>query len=140
MFFVTDILSGWFAHWWSGVLFAFKAKCFGDSSSQGQSLGLGNLKWSSEPLNLFRELLQCDYFPICRLPTQQVLDLIVTRSLILPSHCGSFLVFECKISFLVGSSLFLLLVVQQLVMTLVYSQDEFLFFCSALFFGIDGLL
>ena len=107
MFFVTNILSGWFVHWWSGVLFAFKAKCFGDSSSQCQSLGLENLKWGSEPLHLFGELLQCDYFPICRLHTQQVLHLIVTRAHILPSYCGSFFVFECKISFLVFQSFFI---------------------------------
>ena len=40
---------------------------------------------------------------------------------LLPSHCGFFFVFGCRLSFLVGSSIFLSMVVQQLVEILVFS-------------------
>ena len=40
-----------------------------------------------------------------------------------PSHCGFSFVFGCGVSFLVGSSIFLLMVVQLLVVILVLSQE-----------------
>ena len=48
-------------------------------------------------------------------------DFIVIAPL-LPSHCG-FFVFVCGVSFLVSSSVFLLMIVHQLVVILVLSQE-----------------
>ena len=44
--------------------------------------------------------------------------------LLLPSHSGFFLAFRCAVSFLVGSSVLLSVVVQQLVAVLMLSQEE----------------
>ena len=41
----------------------------------------------------------------------------------LPSHCGFSFVFQCGVSFLVSSSVFLSMIVQQLVVILVFSQE-----------------
>ena len=49
-------------------------------------------------------------------------DFIVIVPL-LPSHCGFSFVFGCGISFLVSSSVFLLMIVQQLFVILVLSQE-----------------
>ena len=49
-------------------------------------------------------------------------DCIVIAPL-LPSHCGFSFVFACGVSFLVSSSVFLLMIVQQLVVILVFSQE-----------------
>ena len=43
---------------------------------------------------------------------------------LLPSHCGGFFVFRHRVFFLVGFSVFLLMVVQQLVVILALSQEE----------------
>ena len=50
-------------------------------------------------------------------------DFMVTGPLLLP-HCGFFFVFGCGVSFFVGSSVLLLMVVQQLFAILVLSQEE----------------
>ena len=42
---------------------------------------------------------------------------------LLPSHCGFSFVFGCVVSFLVSSSVFLSMIVQQLVVILVFSQE-----------------
>ena len=42
---------------------------------------------------------------------------------LLPSHCGFSSVFGCGVSFLVSSSVFLSMIVQQLVVILVFSQE-----------------
>ena len=42
---------------------------------------------------------------------------------LLPSHCGFSFVFGCGVSFLVSSSVFLSMIVQQLVVILVFSQE-----------------
>ena len=42
---------------------------------------------------------------------------------LLPSHCGFSLVFGCGVSFLVSSSVLRLMIVQQLVVILVLSQE-----------------
>ena len=49
-------------------------------------------------------------------------DFIVIAPLLL-SHCGFSFVFGCGVSFLVSSSIFLSLIVQQLVVILVLSQE-----------------
>ena len=50
-------------------------------------------------------------------------DFIVIVPL-LPSHCGFSFVFGCGVSFLVSSSVFLLMIFQQLVVIPVLSQEE----------------
>ena len=42
---------------------------------------------------------------------------------LLPSHCGFSFVFGCGVSFLVSSSVFLSMIVQQLFVILVFSQE-----------------
>ena len=42
---------------------------------------------------------------------------------LLPSHCGFSFVFGCGVSFLVSSSVFLSMIMQQLVVVLVFSQE-----------------
>ena len=42
---------------------------------------------------------------------------------LLPFRCGFSFVFGCGVSFLVSSSVFLSMIVQQLVVTLVFSQE-----------------
>ena len=42
---------------------------------------------------------------------------------LLPSHCGFSFIFGCGVSFLVSSSVFLSMIVQQLVVILVFSQE-----------------
>ena len=49
-------------------------------------------------------------------------DFIVIAPLLL-SHCGFSFVFGCGVSFLVSSSVFLSMIVQQLVVILVFSQE-----------------
>ena len=49
-------------------------------------------------------------------------DFIVIVPL-LPSHCGFSFVFGCGVSFLVVSSVFLLMIAQQLIVILVFSQE-----------------
>ena len=49
-------------------------------------------------------------------------DFIVIAPL-LPSHCGFSFVFTCGVSFLVSSSVFLLMSVQQLVVIPVFSKE-----------------
>ena len=56
-------------------------------------------------------------------PAGMGFDFIVIVPLPL-SCCGCFFVFECGVSFLVGSSVLLSMVVQQLVVILVFSQEE----------------
>ena len=50
-------------------------------------------------------------------------DFIVIAPL-LPSQCGFSFVFGCGVSFLLSSSVFLLMIVQQLVVILVFSKRE----------------
>ena len=49
-------------------------------------------------------------------------DFIVIAPLLLP-HCGFSFAFGCGVSFLVSSSVFLSMIVQQLVVILVFSQE-----------------
>ena len=42
---------------------------------------------------------------------------------LLPSHCGFSFVFGCGVSFLLSSSVFLLMIVQQLIVILVFLQE-----------------
>ena len=74
------------------------------------------------PFTPMGELLWYNCFSVCGLPTQCVWDLIL--SWLCPSYCltvaSSLSVFGCRVSFLVGSSVYLSVVVQQLVVILVF--------------------
>ena len=87
------------------ALLAFKAKCSEGFSSLCQNPKLGILTWDSE-LNPVGELL---YIIILQFwvtdPCVMRFDYIGIVPL-LPSHCGFFIVFGCRISCLLGSSLF----------------------------------
>ena len=60
--------------------------------------------------------------PVCESPTQQLWDFIVIAPLV-PSYCSFSFFFGCEVSFLVSSSVFLLMIVQQLVVIPVLSQE-----------------
>ena len=82
-----------------------------------------SLMWGSEP-----SLQWVDFCGISVLqsvshpPTVMGFDFTVIAPL-LPSHCGFSFVFGCGVSFLVSSSVFLSMIVQQLVVILVFSQE-----------------
>ena len=103
---------------------AFKIWFSGNSSSCCQTPRLGSLTQGSEP--------SCQWVDFCGIivlhlwvthPAVMGFDFIVIVPL-LPSHCGFSFVFGCGISFLVSSSVFLSMIVQQLVMILVLSQER----------------
>ena len=52
------------------------------------------------------EPLQYNYFPVCGSPTGSMGFDYITKAPLLLSHCVFFFVFGCRVSFLVGSSLF----------------------------------
>ena len=101
----------------------FKVWFSGNSSSHCWTPTLGSLTWGSEP-----SLQWVDYCGIIVLkfvshhPAVMGFDFIVIVPL-LPSHCGFSFVFGCGVSFLVSSSVFLLMIVQQLVVIPVLSQE-----------------
>ena len=70
------------------------------------------------------ELLWSGYFPVCGSHTLWVWDWFypVVPSLLL--HCGFSFVFVWRVSFLVGSSIYPSMVIQQLVLILVLSQER----------------
>ena len=53
-------------------------------------------------------------------------DFIVIAPL-LPSHCGFSFVFGCGVSFLLSSSVFLSMIIQQLVLLLHFKEKQFLY-------------
>ena len=70
------------------------------------------------------ELLWYHCSPVCGLPTQKIWDFsFIMIVSILQSCCSFFCVFGCGVSFLVDSSVLLLMDVQQLVAILVLSQE-----------------
>ena len=106
-----------------------------NSSSHCRTPRLGSLTWCSEaslqwmdfcgisvrqsvshPPTSYGIWFYCD----CAPPVMGF-DFIVIVPL-LPSHCGFSFVFGCGVSFLVSSSVFLSMIVQQLVVILVFSQ------------------
>ena len=102
---------------------AFKVWFSQNSSSRCRTPRFGSLMWGSEP--------SIQWVGFCGVmfsslwvthPAVMVFDFIVIAPL-LPSHCGSSFVFGCRVSFLVSSNVFLSMVVQQLVVIPVFSQE-----------------
>ena len=95
---------------------AFNAK-FSGTPPPVARLSLESPTWGSE-LTPMGEPLSYDYFPVCGLLIQWVWDLIMSRKC--PSYHLVVTSLDVKVSFLVGSSLFSLMAVQQLVVILVF--------------------
>ena len=106
------------------ILLAFQAWFSGNSSSHCQTPRLGSLTCGSEP-----SLQWVDFSGIMfsslwvTHPVVMGFDFIVIVPL-LPSHCSFSFVFGWGVSFLVSSSVFLSMTVQQLVVILVLSQES----------------
>ena len=91
----------------------------GDSFSHCQTPRLGSLMWGPE-LSLQWEIF-CGtvVFQFLGHAMGMGFDFIAIAPL-LPSRCGFLIVFGCRVSFLVGSSIFLSMVIQQLVVIPVF--------------------
>ena len=98
------------------ILLTFKVRVHGDFQALCQIPRLGSLMWGSEP----SQLLWYYCSPVCGPPTQWVRGLILLW--LCPSYhlaAASSLSLDVGYLFLVGSSIFLLMVIQQLVAILV---------------------
>ena len=106
------------------ILLALKVWFSGNSSSRCWNPRLGSLTWGSEP-----PLRWVDFCGISVLqfvshpPTVMGFDFIVIAPLLL-SHCSFSFVFGCGVSFLVSSSVFLLMIFQQLVVIPVLLKEK----------------
>ena len=79
--------------------------------------------WGSEPSLQWVDFCGISVLQFVTTHTAVVsFDFIVIAPL-LPSHCGFSFVFGCGVCFLVSSSVFLSMIVQQLVVILVFSQE-----------------
>ena len=104
------------------TLLAFKVWFSGDSSSCCQTPRLGILTWGSE--SSLQWVDSCGIIVlqfVSRPPSGYGIWFVIAP--LLPSHCGFSFVFGCGVSFLVSSSVFLLMTVQQLAVVLVLSQE-----------------
>ena len=110
---------------WSQALLFFNQKCFGGSSSRFQTLRLGRYIWDSEFWLLWENwYIIIVQFVGCCFKHRNLALLWVSLSYHLFE--AFFFVFGCRIYFLVGYNLFFFLsvVVQQLVLIMVFSQEE----------------
>ena len=105
----------------SQIPLALIIRLFADSSSCCPTCRLGRLLWGSAlSLQWERELMWCSCFPLCVSPSQWAWDSIVSW-LHFSSSCPGFpSVLGCRISFLVGSSISLSVVVQQIIVIPVF--------------------
>ena len=105
------------------ILIDFKVWFSRNSSSCCQTPRLGSLTWGSEPSVQWVDFYGISVLQFVSHPSAVMgFDFIVIAPL-LPSHCGFSFVFGCGISFLVSSSVFLSMTVQQLVVILVFLQE-----------------
>ena len=89
-------------------LAGFQSRYPGGCSSRCQTLRLGSLTWCSK-LSLCGKPLRYNYFLVSGSPTSGY-GIYVAKAPLLPSRCGLLLVFESRLSLLVGSSPFMLAV------------------------------
>ena len=101
---------------------AFKVWFSRNSSSRCQTPRLGSLTWGSESSLQWVDFCGIIVLQFVSHPAVMGFDFIVIVPL-LPSHCGFSFVFGCRVSFLVCSSIFLSMIVQQLAVILVLSQE-----------------
>ena len=78
------------------------------SFSQCQTLRLGSLTWGSGLSHLWENLCDIIIFQFMGLPPLGMGFDYIEKAPLLPSHCSFFFVFGCKISFLVGTTSFLI--------------------------------
>ena len=107
------------------ILLGFKISVSGNSQTLSWVCRLGSLTWGSEPSQTVGELPWHYCSPVCVSPTRQVRDLIL--SWLCPSYhltVASSLSLDLGYLFLVSSSILLSMIVQQLAVILVLSQEE----------------
>ena len=88
------------------ALLSFKAECSGGPSSRCQTPSLESLMWSSEFSLLWENLCNIIIFQFVGRPPGRYGIGLYHGDALLPCCCGFFFVFRCRISFLVGLSLF----------------------------------
>ena len=89
------------------TLLAFKARFSGGSSSHCQTPRLGSLMWCWELSLLWENLCGIIIFQFLGCPPSRYgICFYHNCTPPPPSHCGFFFVFICRVSFLVGSSVF----------------------------------
>ena len=105
------------------ILLAFKVWFSRNSSFHFRTPRLGSLTWGSEPSLQWVNFCGISVLQfVSHPPSSYGFDFIVIVPL-LPSHCGFSFFFECGVSFLVSSNVFLLMNVQQLVVIQVLLQE-----------------
>ena len=106
------------------ILLALEARFPWDSQSVCQIPRLGSLTWCSEPSQQLRTSLILLFSSLwVTHPASMGFDFIMIVPL-LPSCCSFFFAFGCGVSFLVGSSVLLSMLFQQLVAILVLLEEE----------------
>ena len=102
---------------------AFRVWFSRKSSSCCRTPRLGSLTWGSEPSLQWVDFCGISVVQFVSLPHSSYGIWFYWDCAPLSSHCGFSFVFGCGVSFLVSSSVFLLMIVQQLVVILVLSQE-----------------
>ena len=98
---------------------AFKVRFPGDSQSFCQVSRLGSLTWGSKPSQQWENFFGVIVLQFVGHPPRGYGIWFYHNCAHLPSSCGFFFAFGCGYLFLVGFSVFLLMLVQQLVVILV---------------------
>ena len=107
----------------SQILLAFKVWFSRNSSSLCRTPRLGSLMWDSEPSLQWVDFCGISVLQFVSHPPSSDGIWFYCDWAPLPSHCGFSFVFGCGVSFLVSSSVFLSVIVQQLVVILVFLQE-----------------
>ena len=102
---------------------AFKVWFSRNSSSCCQTPSLGSLRWGSEPSLQWVHFCGISVLQSVSHPRSSYGIWFYCYCAVLPSYCGFSFVFGCGVSFLVSSSVFLSMIVQQLAVILVFSQE-----------------
>ena len=102
---------------------AFKVCFCGNSSSHCQTPRLGSLTWGSEPSLQWVDFSGITVLQFVSHPPSSYGIWFYCDCAPLPSHCGFSFVFGCRVSFLVSSSVFLSMTVQQLIVIPVLLQE-----------------
>ena len=107
----------------SHILLAFKVWFSRNSSSCCRTPRLGRLTWGSEAPLQWVDFCGIIVLHFVSHPPSSYGVWFYCDCALLPSHCGFSFVFGCGVSFLMSSSVFMLMIVQQLVVILVLSPE-----------------
>ena len=107
----------------SQILPAVKVWFSRNSSSHCQTARLGSLTWGSEPSLQWVDFCGISVLQFVNHPPSSYGILFIVIAPFLPSHCSFSFVFGCEVSFLMSSSVFLSMIVQQLVVIPVLLQE-----------------